>query len=120
MVLPAYRTDRGVMSRSAALLGCELVVWWRDDRDPSWRWDGTPTVMITDNFTDTAWWQNLTDQCAAGCFFLGRLKWWCHNTAGQAAFYFGPDPKSFAAEFRAYAGGDTCGTIWIPGVRQRR
>lgn len=63
-------------------------------------------VMLTHNYTDTAWFHELARMADAICFTRGRVKFYDSKgnvaapTQGQAFFYFGPDTEVFAARFR--------------------
>lgn len=72
-------------------------------------WDGEPVVMVTNNSTDSRWWQHLARQNPAICLIRGRLRW-KSTLQGQTAFYFGPDPGSFAAEFGRFG---KCGQVTV-------
>jgi hypothetical protein len=63
-------------------------------------------VLLTHNYTDTAWFQKAGRQARAIFFTRGRIKFEtpCGEVAaptqGQAVFYFGPDAERFSAAFR--------------------
>lgn len=67
----------------------------------------TEAIMLTHNYTDTAWFQKLTRAAAAICFTRGRIKFVSPDgalaapTQGQAFFYFGHRFNAFLAHFRA-------------------
>jgi phage N-6-adenine-methyltransferase len=63
-------------------------------------------IMLTHNYTDTAWFQKLAGVATAICFTRGRVKFVSPTgeiaapTQGQAFFYFGEDPAAFIAAYR--------------------
>jgi phage N-6-adenine-methyltransferase len=65
-------------------------------------------IMLTHNYTDTAWFQAAAASAALVCFTRGRVKFLdanaseCAPTQGQAFFYFGPATQKFAAVFRSF------------------
>lgn len=65
-------------------------------------------VMLTHNYTDTAWFHLLEGSCAAICFTRGRIHFVNQHgddaqpTQGQAFFYFGDRPQAFAAVFKQF------------------
>lgn len=62
-------------------------------------------IMLTHNYTDTAWFQKAALQATAICFTKGRVKFEGPNgeiaapTQGQAFFYFGDDMQTFCDFF---------------------
>lgn len=62
-------------------------------------------VMLTHNYTDTAWFQKAAKTASAICFTRGRVKFEGPNgevaapTQGQAFFYFGNDVARFSKVF---------------------
>jgi phage N-6-adenine-methyltransferase len=62
-------------------------------------------IMLTHNYTDTAWFHELTSVADAICFTRGRVKFIdedgneCAPTQGQAFFYFGSDISKFREKF---------------------
>lgn len=62
-------------------------------------------IMLTHNYTDTAWFHSAVEVADAICFTRGRVKFYDDSgavaapTQGQAFFYFGPDTEAFAARF---------------------
>ena len=62
-------------------------------------------VVLTHNYTDTAWFQAAANGCAAICFTRGRIAFESPTgekaapTQGQAFFYFGTSPEKFAEVF---------------------
>ena len=62
-------------------------------------------ILLTNNATDTEWFQNAARVAQAICFTNGRVKFvnkegdFSAPPQGQAFFYFGPDPVKFAAVF---------------------
>ena len=62
-------------------------------------------IMLTHNYTDTAWFQALAHASDAICFTRGRVQFESPSgeiaapTQGQAFFYFGDDVESFSQHF---------------------
>lgn len=62
-------------------------------------------IVLTHNYTDTAWFQKLAGTAAAICFTRGRIRFVSPTgelaapTQGQAFFYFGHDVEAFAKAF---------------------
>jgi phage N-6-adenine-methyltransferase len=62
-------------------------------------------IMLTHNYTDTAWFQEAATTADAICFTRGRVKFYepegktAAPTQGQAFFYFGNDVELFASRF---------------------
>ena len=62
-------------------------------------------IMLTHNYTDTAWFQEAMEIADAVCFTRGRIKFLdghgdeCAPTQGQAFTYFGDNPDKFASIF---------------------
>jgi phage N-6-adenine-methyltransferase len=62
-------------------------------------------IMLTHNYTDTAWFHEAVSEAAAICFTRGRVKFYdgageiASPTQGQAFFYFGDNVDRFAARF---------------------
>ena len=65
----------------------------------------TSAVMLTHNYTDTAWFHEAQSAATAICFTRGRVKFvnpageTAAPTQGQAFFYFGSNPAPFVARF---------------------
>lgn len=63
-------------------------------------------VMLTHNYTDTAWFHEAAGTADAICFTRGRIKFESPEgktaapTQGQAFFYFGKDTDTFADRFK--------------------
>jgi len=88
------------MARAAAGLGCGF----RGAHNPgAYRegWDGRPAVIVTNNATDTDWWQDLAGHASAMCLVFARL-YWMSTLQGQTVLYFGDDPAAFRAAFRRF------------------
>lgn len=62
-------------------------------------------VLLTNNATDTRWWQATARRAACVCFTEGRIRFYNRNgegrapTHGQTFFYFGDRVDRFCAEF---------------------
>lgn len=68
----------------------------------------TAAIMLTNNSTDTEWFQDAAAAADGLCFTKGRIKFVnprgeevSSPLQGQAFFYFGPDADSFFTEFLA-------------------
>lgn len=65
----------------------------------------TAAIMLTHNYTDTAWFQNAAATARAICFPRGRIRFVSPEgelaapTQGQAFFYFGANNAAFARVF---------------------
>lgn len=65
-------------------------------------------IMLTHNYTDTAWFQKLAVAASAICFTRGRIRFEAPNgelaapTQGQAFFFFGNQPGRFYEVFRPF------------------
>ena len=65
----------------------------------------TAAIMLTHNYTDTAWFQKAAASASAICFTRGRIRFVAPDgtlaapTQGQALFYYGDDIASFADAF---------------------
>lgn len=65
----------------------------------------TSAIMLTHNYTDTAWFQKLAAAANAVCFPKGRIRFEAPDgslaspTQGQAFFYFGNNPARFIEVF---------------------
>jgi phage N-6-adenine-methyltransferase len=63
-------------------------------------------ILLTHNYTDTAWFQKAASAAAAICFTRGRVRFVSPQgdlaapTQGQAFFYFGDNIEAFADAFR--------------------
>jgi phage N-6-adenine-methyltransferase len=64
-------------------------------------------IMLTHNYTDTAWFHEAAGVADAICFTRGRVKFYnpagetAAPTQGQAFFYYGSEVKKFAETFRS-------------------
>jgi ParB family chromosome partitioning protein len=63
-------------------------------------------IMLTHNYTDTAWFHELAGEAAAICFTRGRVKFYSGDeiaapTQGQAFFYFGDEVSLFVERFKS-------------------
>lgn len=62
-------------------------------------------IVLTHNFTDTAWFHALAADAAVMCFTRGRIKFYTVDgvgnspTSGHVFFYFGKDINAFIEEF---------------------
>ncbi len=67
----------------------------------------TAAIMLTHNYTDTAWFHEAEAVADAICFTRGRIPFVdedgedCAPTQGQAFFYFGDETEKFIEQFRA-------------------
>lgn len=65
-------------------------------------------ILLTHNYTDTAWFHRAEELASAICFTRGRIKFVdtddneCAPTQGQAFFYFGEEPSKFSEHFLGY------------------
>lgn len=65
-------------------------------------------ILLTHNYTDTAWFHCAAKACAVLCFTRGRIAFVdpdgepCAPTQGQAFFYFGADRKQFTSVFKDF------------------
>lgn len=65
-------------------------------------------ILLTHNYTDTAWFHHAESIAAAICFTRGRVKFVnadgeeCAPTQGQAFFYYGTEPEKFNEHFLGY------------------
>jgi hypothetical protein len=65
----------------------------------------TAAIMLTNSYTETAWFHNLAWVCNALCMTRGRIKFEsphgekCAPTNGQCFFYFGEERQRFISEF---------------------
>ncbi len=63
-------------------------------------------IMLTHNYTDTAWFHEAMTEATAVCFTRGRIKFEdaegnkAAPTQGQAFFYFGDDVETFTLHFQ--------------------
>jgi len=76
-------------------------------------------ILLTNNYTDSAWFHKAARASAAVCFTHGRIQFVALDvgagspTRGHAFFYFGRNPKRFMAAFREI------GLIMLPGCASR-
>ena len=56
---------------------------------------------MTNNTTETGWWQDTAAHATAVCCPLGRLIW-KSTLQGQTVLYFGPDIEGFRREFSPF------------------
>lgn len=71
--------------------------------------DGSEGIVLVNNATETGWFHEIADGCAAICFPKGRIKFLdtSGNAAGaplqgQAIIYSGPNADAFEAEFKQF------------------
>ncbi|SUS08412.1 hypothetical protein DF3PB_670003 [uncultured Defluviicoccus sp.] len=68
----------------------------------------TEAILLTHNYTDTAWFHAAAGQCAALCFTRGRIRFVGPSgeiaapTQGQAFFYFGAGRDRFRSSFASF------------------
>lgn len=82
------------------------IVHFADKMVAEWeRGEVTAAIVLTHNYTDTAWFQKLAHAASAMCFTRGRVRFVSPSgelaapTQGQAFFYFGADADIFADVF---------------------
>lgn len=69
--------------------------------------NATAVCVITNNATETAWWQHLATAASAVCFLTGRVRFWYPERPsfaplqGQTVVYLGATPDAFGAAFSA-------------------
>ena len=66
----------------------------------------TAAILLTNNSTDTKWWQHCAAHSDAACFTAGRISFYRDReynapTNGQVFLYFGDSPDKFCDEFSA-------------------
>ena len=72
----------------------------------------TEAIALTNNATETFWFDTLSSAASALCLPRGRIKFWnpekdsATPLQGQAITYFGPSPDVFKAEFAKF------GRVW--------
>jgi hypothetical protein len=65
----------------------------------------TAAILLTHNYTDTAWFHHAAQAATALCFTRGRIRFLSPDgdeaapTQGQAFCYFGPHVERFAERF---------------------
>jgi hypothetical protein len=99
MPTPSYRLWPDDMEKAATELGCRL---WNPHITRGWTWTPEPAVIVvTNNATETRWWQALGTAATAVCFPLGRLKW-KSELQGQTVLYFGDNVEAFVTAFERF------------------
>jgi phage N-6-adenine-methyltransferase len=89
---PPYSRD--LMPRFASKLVEEVNAGWVSE-----------AIMLTHNYTDTAWFHTAESVAELICFTRGRIAFVSQNgtlaapTQGQAFFYFGERPEAFRDNF---------------------
>lgn len=83
-----------------------LIAHFADKMVAEWgRGDIAAAIVLTHNYTDTAWFQALAATATAICFTRGRIRFVSPSgelaapTQGQAFFYFGGHVERFASVF---------------------
>jgi hypothetical protein len=95
----AYRLTRDAMEAAADRIGCTLSVPFITR---GWKWDEDDgSVLVVNNSTDSAWYQDTAMHVSAICLIHGRLHW-KSTIQGQHAMYFGADVDAFAREFAEF------------------
>ena len=93
---------------SGAGLFEEAARWARMDRPAPPPARAALPILLTHNYTDTAWFHAAAGQCAALCFTRGRIRFVGASgeiaapTQGQAFFYFGPSIERFRETFGGF------------------
>lgn len=69
--------------------------------------DVNAAVLLTNNSTDTKWWQHAALMATAACFTAGRIKFYRDKqydspTNGQVFLFFGHGRRAFIDEFQQY------------------
>jgi phage N-6-adenine-methyltransferase len=68
----------------------------------------TAAIVLTNSYTDTAWFRKIFPLTDAMCFTEGRIAFTdpdgdpCRPTQGQIFFYYGPDVETFDTVFSAF------------------
>ncbi len=71
-------------------------------------WSGSQAILLTNNNTDTKWWQLAASNSSAVCFTDHRIKFYnIHGdesspTNGQTFFFLGSDAAAFTDEFKQH------------------
>lgn len=93
---PPY--GRGICSKACLL----FLSWWQTTKNSS-------AIVLTNNATDTKWFQAMLAVSSAVCFTNHRIAFYSAdgksvsgNTRGQTFFYFGEDVKGFGETFKKF------------------
>jgi hypothetical protein len=99
MPIPAYRLTPDEMTEAAAMIGCKLTY---PHIGRGWLWEPDPdVVLVTNNSTETRWWQDAAAGATAVCLIRGRLHW-KSTLQGQTALYFGLGVEAFRVVFSRF------------------
>jgi hypothetical protein len=95
----SYRLTPADMTAAAASIGCRLSCP-HVTRKTILEFDPA-VVLVTNNSTDSRWWQEVAWRSTAWCLIRGRLQW-KPTLQGQIALYFGDDLAAFSTAFSPF------------------